>query len=236
MKTRLLTGLVATLATGLLAADSNPKDKLANAAKQLAGKPNYSWTTSTTEADGTSGRLGPIDGKADKEKLTFLSFAVGGVPVEVYMKADKGAAKALEGWMTLDEIAQTSGTAAAVVRYLKSYKAPAAQSADLVNNLNGLKEAEEVVSGELKDEPLKELLLVGTRRRDGQEEPKINDGKGTAKFWIKEGVLTKYELKVQGKVVAGERTLDIDRTTTVEIKDIGSTKLEVPDEAKQKMS
>jgi hypothetical protein len=56
------------------------------------------------------------------------------------------------------------------------------------------------------------------------------------KFWIQDGALTKYEVKVQGRVTAGDREADVNRTTTVEIKDAGSTKLEVPAEAKQKMS
>ena len=83
------------------------KDKLGKAAKQLGDKPNYSWTTTTKEADGTPGRLGPIDGKTEKGSFTFLSLTPGGIPVEVYMKGDKGAAKALEGWQTFDDIAQT---------------------------------------------------------------------------------------------------------------------------------
>ena len=40
----------------------------------------------------------------------------------------------------------------------------------------------------------------------------------------------------RGKVGAGERILDINRTTTVEIKEVGSTKIEVPAEAKEKIS
>ena len=73
-----------------------------------------SWSTSTKEADGSPGRLSNIEGKSEKGGLTYLSFAVGGIPVEVYIKGTNGAAKATEGWMTLDEIAQTSGTAAAL--------------------------------------------------------------------------------------------------------------------------
>ena len=56
------------------------------------------------------------------------------------------------------------------------------------------------------------------------------------KFWIKDGTLTKYEFNVQGKVTAGDRDTDVNRTTTVEIKDAGTTKLEVPAEAKEKLT
>ena len=236
MKTNLHIGFIAAVTTSLCAADSSPKDQAAQAAKQLAAKPNYSWTTSTKEADGSSGRLGDITGKTEKEGVTFLSFSPGGVAVEVYMKGDKGAAKALEGWQTFDEIAQSSGTAAAIVRFLRAYKTPAAQAAELAGNAKELKEADGALAGELKDEAVKELLLFGARRRQDQDPPKTTDAKGSVKFWIKDGALTKYELKVQGQVSSGDRTRDINRTMTVELKDVGSTKIEVPDEAKQKMS
>jgi hypothetical protein len=55
------------------------------------------------------------------------------------------------------------------------------------------------------------------------------------KFWIQDGALTKYEINIQGKVTAGDRGTDVNRTTTIEIKDVGTTKLELPDKAKQKM-
>src|SRR6185436_20576754 len=101
---------------------------------------------------------------------------------------------------------------------------------------NELKEEDGVIAGDLRDEAVKELLLFGTRRREGQEPPKTTDAKGSVKFWIKDGALTKLEIKVQGKVTAGERELDINRTTTTEIKEVGTTKIEVPDEAKQKLT
>ena len=44
-----------------------------------------------------------------------------------------------------------------------------------------------------------------------------------------------YEVKVKGKVSFNGNDRDVDRTTTVEIKDIGSTKIEVPEEAKKKL-
>lgn len=236
MKQIIILGLIGMVANALSAADSNSKEKVANATKQLGDKPNYSWTTSTKEADGSPGRLGAIEGKAEKGGVTCLSFSVGELPVEVCMKGEKGAAKALEGWQTFDEIAQTGGTAAAVVRFLRSYQAPEAESTGLAGKVTELKEADGAFSGELKEDAAKELLLIGARRREGQEPPKTTDAKGAVKFWIKDGALTKYEIKVQGKVTAGDRESDINRTTTVEIKDIGTTKIEVPAEAKQKMT
>jgi hypothetical protein len=235
MKQSLTIALIGLLARALFGADTSPQDKLAGATKQLGDKPNYSWTTTTKEGDGSPGKVSPIEGKAEKTGLTYLGFSIGGLPVEVYMNGQQGAAKALEGWQTFDEIADTGGTAAAVVRYLRSYKAPGAESAALSGKVKDVKEAEGAICGDLKEEAVKELLQAGARRREGQDPPKIADAKGTVKFWIQDGALTKYEVNVQGKISAGDRENDVNRTVTVQIKDAGSTKLELPAEAKQKM-
>jgi len=184
MKKFILIGLVGLLAGVLSAgeAKSSSKEKITAAAKQLGDKDNYSWTTSMKEADGTAGKLGTIDGKAEKGGVTFLGFAIGGLPVEVCMKGDKGTAKALEGWQTFEEIAQTGGTASAVVRFLRSYQTPVTESVGLAGKVNDLKEADGAISGELKDDAVKEMLLFGTRQREGQEAPKATDAKGSVKF------------------------------------------------------
>jgi hypothetical protein len=236
MKQALIIGLICLLARTLSAADSSPQDRVISATRQLGDQPNYSWTATTKEGDGSPGRVGPIAGKAEKGGLTYLSFEIGGIPVEVYMTGQKGAAKALEGWQTFDEIAQTSGTAAAVVRYLRIYKAPGTESATLSGKVKDVKEAEGVFSADLKEEAAKELLERGARRREGQDPPKVENPKGSVKFWIHNGTLTKYEVNIRGKVTAGDRETDVNRTTTIEIKDAGATKLEMPAEAKQKMS
>ena len=56
------------------------------------------------------------------------------------------------------------------------------------------------------------------------------------KFWVKDGVLSKYEYTVKGTVSFNGNDREVDRTTTIEIKDVGSTKVTVPEEAKKKMS
>ena len=62
--------------------------------------------------------------------------------------------------------------------------------------------------------------------------PRVTDAKGSVKFWIKDGKLSRYQTKVTGKTDNRDGDpVDIDRTTTVEIKDIGSTKITVPDES-----
>lgn len=227
-----------SLSTSLLSA-ADVRDKITAAAKQLGDKPGYSWTTSTRESDGRGGPLGPIDGMSGKSGLTWLSFIVGGLPVEVYMQGPKGTAKAFEGWQTFDEVARTGASPAAVIRYLRSYQTPAAEAGALAAKTKELKVVDDAFTGELPGETVKEMLLLGARRRDGQE-PEVSDAKGTIKYWLKDGDLARYEINIQGKVITGDRQSainlsNVNRTIKVEIKDVGVTKLEVPAEAKQKM-
>jgi hypothetical protein len=57
------------------------------------------------------------------------------------------------------------------------------------------------------------------------------------KFWIKDGRLAKYEFSVRGKITVGEdkHEVDISQTTTVAIKDAGSTKISLPEDARKKL-
>ncbi len=63
----------------------------------------------------------------------------------------------------------------------------------------------------------------------------VTKPKGSVKFWVKDGVLTKYEFKVKGSVSFNDNNMDVDRTTTTEVKDVGATTVTVADEAKKKL-
>src|SRR5207247_1847612 len=117
-------------------------------------------------------------------------------------------------------------------RRIRKFKTPAVEAVDLAGAVKELKEADGAYAGELSEEKIKELILLAARRREGQTPPDMKGLKGSAKFRLQEGALTKYEFNVQGKVTAGEREIDINQTMVVEVKDVGSTKIELPDEAK----
>jgi hypothetical protein len=97
-----------------------------------------------------------------------------------------------------------------------------------------LKSADGVISGDLTEEGAKSLLTFGGRGGGGG--PEISGAKGSVKFWVKDGVLTKMETKVQGRMSFNGNDRDIDRTTTTEFKDIGTTTVNVPEDAKKKLS
>ena len=85
----------------------------------------------------------------------------------------------------------------------------------------------------MTDEGAKSLILFVRRACGGYSSSKAS---GSVKFWVKDGQLAKYQYKVQGTVTFNGEDREVERTTTVEIKDVGTTKVEVPDEAKKKIS
>jgi hypothetical protein len=123
-----------------------------------------------------------------------------------------------------------------MVMRLRNFKSPAVQAEEIAGNTKDLTKTGDVYAGDLTEEGAKNLMTFGGRRGGQGQPPAISNAKGTVKFWIKDGVITKYQTKVTGSMKNRDGDdMDIDRTTTVEIKDVGTTKITVPDEAKKKM-
>jgi hypothetical protein len=239
MKRSILYGAVALMAGSLLAADS---DSVKAAAKKLAAESNYSWKTVIVVPEGGGGnrfRPGPTEGKTEKDGYTFLSMTRGDNKIEAVIKGDKGAAKMEDDWQSLSELAGDGqpGPGTFMARRLRSYKTPAAEAEDLAGKTQGLKKDGDVYSGDLTEEGAKSILSFGGGRAGGggQAPPEPKNAKGSVKFWLKDGQLAKYEHKVSGTISFGGEDRDMERTTTVEIKDVGKTKVEVPEEAKKKL-
>jgi len=225
----------ALLTLSLGAAGSNPKEDITGAAKALADKANYSWRTTTVVPEDSPFRPGPWDGKIEKDGLTHVTLSFGENTSQFVVKGDKGAATTQDGgWQSLSEMESGEGMTRFFAMMIRNFKAPAAQAAQLASHAKELKKDGEVYSSELTEEGAKELLTW--RPRSGGEGPKVTGAQGSVKFWLKDGALTKYEFKLKGKVSFNENEFDNDRTTTVEIKDVGATKLNVPEEAKKKLS
>jgi hypothetical protein len=155
---------------------------------------------------------------------------------EAFVQGGKGAVKSPDaGWESLADLAANTdpGPRRFLVRRLQNFKAPAAEVTDLTDKAKELKKEGDAYSSDLTEAGAKDLLAFGGRRGGNAPEPK--NAKGSVKFWTKDGMLSKYEVKVQGSVNFNGEDRDIDRTTTVEIKDVGTTKIDVPEAAKKKM-
>ena len=236
MKSLIMLATTLAASTSLLAADPTGKDDVKNAAQKLAAADNYSWTTTT---ESPQFNPGPSHGKTEKGGYTYVDFTMQDNTIEAVVKAGRGAIKTEDGWQSLTEAAKDNGEGGFnprmfLARRMQNYKAPAAQAEEIAGNAKDLAKSDNIYSGDLTEEGAKSLMTFG--RRGGGQGPAISNAKGAVKFWIKDGVLTKYQFKVQGTMKRDGEDMDIDRTTTVEIKDVGATKITVPEEAKKKMS
>jgi hypothetical protein len=117
---------------------------------------------------------------------------------------------------------------------VRNIRTPVVQAAEIAAGVKEFKKDGDAYSGDLTEDAAKQLMRF--RRGGGGDAPTINNAKGSAKFWVKDGVLSKYQYKVTGSMNFNGNDIDVDRDTTVEIKDVGATKVEVPEGAKKKLS
>jgi hypothetical protein len=229
MKTYIVSGFVTLFATSLLAADTNQTD-VSNAAQALAAKPNYSWKTTVTVPPDSQFQPAPTEGKTEKGGFTFVSTSMRDNEVKFALKGDKSVVHTEDnGWQLPSEM-DDQGPGRFLGAMVRNFQTPAMQATNLLASAKELKKDNDIYSSDLTEAGAKSLL---TFRRGG--DATVSNAKGSEKFWVTDGVLTKFEFKVTGTVSFNGNDREVDRDTTVEIKDVGTTKVEVPDDAKKKL-
>ena len=189
----------------------------------------------TTAAGGT-------EGKTQKDGLTSLSIKRGDNTVQVIFKGEKGAIKmGDEEWKSLSDPAQgdaQQGPGRFIAGMVRGFKTPAAQAESVLEKVQDLQKADDAYSAPLTEEGAKELLTLGRRRNpnagNDNNAPQVSNAKGSVKIWTKDGQASKIQYTVQGTVSRNGQDREVNRTTTVEITEVGNTKVEVPAEAKEK--
>jgi hypothetical protein len=249
MKRNTIIGTLALLAASLLAAQAGTKDDVTAAAKKLSEK-SYSWKTSSETPGGGGGGgggggargrggFGSQEGKMSADGIAAITMGAGENATVAYVKGEKAVVKRENEWKTLEELSADGGGGGGgrgrgAAMMLRNYKSPATRATELIGRVQDLKSDDGAYTGDLTEEGAKALLSFGGR--GGAGGPEVSGAKGTVKFWVKDGVLTKYETKVQGKVSFNGNDRDVNRTTTTEFQDIGTTAVTVPDDAKKKLS
>jgi hypothetical protein len=228
---RLLTPLFLLATSALCLADT--KQDLLAAARKVADAPSYTWTTST-EIDGGNWTPATITGKSQKGAFAVVTSEREGTVTTAVMKGEKGVLKTDDGWKTAEDLRNAGGGGGGGRgnrgAMLLRTRLPADDVVKMVENLGELKTADGVISGDLTEKGAKEMLSLGRGRQGGQA-PEAKNAKGSAKFWVKDGSLTKVQVKVSGTISFNGEDRDMGRTTTHEIKDVGTTEVKVPEDA-----
>jgi hypothetical protein len=233
MKRLLSSLLLSSCALHLCLADA--KEDVKAAAKKVADAPGYTWV-STTEIEGGNNTPAPITGKLLKGGAAVLTTERDGNVTTAVLKGEKGVVKTDDGWKTAEELRNAGGGGGGGrggmrgAQLLRT-RIPADEAGRIADKAKELKAADGVISGDLTEEGAKELLSFG--RRPGGQAPEPKNAKASVKYWVKEGSLAKMQLKVSGTMTFNGEDRDIARTTTIELKDVGTTKVEVPEDAKK---
>lgn len=204
------------------------QDEITAAAKKLGAQASYSWRTTVVVPEDAPFRPGPTEGKAERDGYIHIKLSFGDNTMEAVKKADRVAFTNRDGEWQLAETGGQEGPGRFMGAMVRNLKTPVEQAADLAAGVKAFKPDGEALAGELTEETVKQLLRF---RRGGGEGPAISNASGKAKFWVKNGVLAKYEFKVSGKVDFNGNEVELQRTTTVEIKELGTTKVVAPEAA-----
>ncbi len=233
MKRSILSGLGVIIAGSLFAADPTPKDIVTAAAKKLGEQTNYTWTATVVVPEDAPFKPGPTQGKTEKDGFTTLSLSFFDNKIQAALKGGKAAAATEDGsWKTAEELDEQEGPGRFMGVILRASKRPADEAAEIASLAKELKKEGDVYASDLTEEGAK---MLQTFKMPGSDTMAVNEAKGSAKFWVKNGILTKYEFKLKGKMKFGDNEFPNDRTTTVEIKDVNKTKVEVSEAAKKKL-
>ena len=187
----------------------------------------------------------PLPHGLDRLALTGLLPGRGGAVTEGYIKGTKGAIKSGDdaGWTSIADATADDGgggfnPAAMTARRVQGTKSPADAAKDLLSKTKSVAKTGDFYTAELTEDGAKSLVtggFGGMRGGGGGQGPDITGAKGTAKFWIKDGILSKYETDVQGSIDFGGNTRDMHPVTTIEVREVGTTKIEVPADAKKNL-
>ena len=242
MKRNIILAAMVFAAGSLMAAD--PKDDVTSAVKSLADGGNYSWTQTTESPNGGGFGNGTSEGKT-KDGLIYTSRTFNDNTFEILVKGTNAAMNnGQDGWQTAAEMAAANGGGGGggfrggnMARFVRT---PTTSIKDVLDGVKELKLDGDAYTGDLTEDGAKALATFGGRGRrgggGGGTPPAVTDAKGSVKFWIKDGKLTRYQTKITGKTEDRDgNPVDIDRTTTVEIKDVGTTKITVPDDILKKI-
>jgi hypothetical protein len=185
---------------------------------------------STPKTEGsTSGRaLSPVEGKVEKD-LSYFKGTLSDNPFEVAIRGEKLVLNATGDWLTPAEF----GAETQVSKLRQTLRKPGEEITKLWEDVGTWKkDGDTQYSGDLQPSAAKALFALLGRRAAAAP-----SAEGLLKVWVKDGQLARYEVRVKGKITAGEekKEVEISRTITVEIRNVGSTKIELPEQALKKL-
>jgi hypothetical protein len=236
-------------------ARADAKDEVRAAAQKLADSANYSWTKSVKniaeegrEYGGGEGDYGggTIHGKTEKGGLTAIEIIWPNETYEVVVGTNYSVLKHGFVWQGCRELLPPFGREGGgagqrfnpedFVMVNLDTRTPAKLALELVEKTVDLQKLGNAFSGALPEESAEGMLKFRVSELPSSEQmPQVINSTGSASFFLSDGVLSTIEFHLAGTMIF-EGTHKIDRIIKIEISDIGKTKLDVPDDAKEELA
>jgi len=225
--------VIAAVAASALPCLAGPKEDVTTAIKKLSEASNYTWKSTW---ENSQFRPDPSIGKIDKAGTAILTSSFGDNKFVSVRQGEKAAMQGQDGWRSLAELESEEGPGRFSAMMLRNFTSAAEDAADLLKAASDLTLKEGVIAGNLTEEGAKQMLSFRRRRGGGEGGgPEISNASGSVKYWLADGTLKKFSYTVKGTMSWNGNDRDMDRTIIVEISDVGSTKVEIPAEAKAKL-
>ena len=229
-KIAILAGISCTF---VWAADAAPASQVSDAIAKLKATPNYSWTVTTVTGPDAPFTPPPVKGQTDSSGFATFSTQFGDNATEVVWKDGKAAFKGDDGWQLA--VAGGGFSPDTFALNLARNGLPGEEARLILKGIKDVKTLDAgALGGALTTEAATDLLTFGPRHSGSSDFPPPKGAKGSAKFWLKDGALVKFQTHLTGTVSFDGNDTALDFTRTTEIQDVGTTKMEIPDDAKKK--
>jgi putative heme-binding domain-containing protein len=237
--------IASLLAAGpcLFGEEDDLKTLVAAAVQKLADQSSYGWNAKV-EAQGSGpfgGGGGATIGQCDKNGYVHVAMPLFDGSVEFVTKAGKSAILFEENWQTPQQAAargDRQGGPFNPAAMPADFKLPPAQLQELFARATDFRREGETVKATLGTEVVSDLLNLDPvgrprRPRGRPSDAPIKEPKGSVTIWIKDGAIRKYAVALSGRREFNGNAVRLDRVTTTTITGIGTTKVELPPDAKE---
>jgi len=214
-------------------ANASDQDDMKAALQKLADSPNYTWKSTVEGGMAASEQTG----KTQKDGLTLVSMTRQDNTVEMVVQGKQFAVKTDDGWKSGAELSgdDAPGQQRMLAGMMRNFKTPVAQALEFVGKLENIKRTDDGYTADLSADAAKAMMAL-PRRGQNAAARAITNPKVSIKVWCRDGVISKMENHASGTITFNGEDHDIDRTTTTEFSDVGTTTLSIPDEAKAKLA
>jgi hypothetical protein len=189
------------------------------------------------KADRRARGLAPlaVEGKYEKDQPVYFK-AQG---TDAYRRTGAVVVKDGEAWKRLErKKREKKDRNQTTLLSLGDVKLPHEELTEFEKKLEKIEKAVEgettVYSGALTADGARSLAATGNKA-SGKGRLNLTYS-GSAKLWLnKDGQVTKYEVSIKGSGKVKERDVQVSTTRTVELSEIGTVKVEVPEAAKKSL-